>query len=244
MNELHINVLGWEGYDDPIIVQPYSKTGGCTLHVDAHISDFTATQRVLAEPGTWDLVSINSPSCGTFCTKGLIRTLDAARFGTAASYASTRAPFAEFHQLDVAPGGDIIGVCQRFGPFKLVVNTNAVSADTAADQAFDLVADPAFAGRYGSLAYDDFNVFHIAIAAGIDQFTTISEEGFAAFGVTAARWFSGATIVSGDHNRLNHAIVDGEIRKASRRCPAPSCPATRARLSSASCTAMAKRAET
>ena len=67
-------------------------------------------------------------------------------------------------------------MCQRFGPYSFVVNTDKVSRETAEDQGWDLWNDPANAGKYGVLESDDWNVFNICLIAGFDPFREHTEE--------------------------------------------------------------------
>ncbi len=60
-------------------------------------------------------------------------------------------------------GKELLGMCQRFGPYSFVVNTDKVSRATAEDQGWDLWNDPANAGKYGILESDDWNVFNICL---------------------------------------------------------------------------------
>jgi spermidine/putrescine transport system substrate-binding protein len=203
-----IQVLGWEGYDDLMLLGPYKSAGGSQITVDAHLCDFAAAGRVIQSPNQWDMVNINSPYVrDVLHARGLIQPLQKEEQTAALA---TFPQFKEFHQWGVSPDGQPIGVCQRFGPFNLVVNTNAVSINGAEDQGFNLAADPTLKGRYGILAYDDFNVIHIAIASGFDPFQKLIDDDIAAFQVTAARWFEGAKMVSSDHTGLNRALIGGE----------------------------------
>lgn len=212
MIRVPIQILGWEGYDDPDLIAPFITAGGPKIIADAHLSDFAATVRVLGTPGRWDIVNINSPFVrDVLYASGLIQPLDQDTHGPASQARSMQASFKAFDQWGLSPEGRPIGVCQRFGPFNLVVNTRTISIDTAEDQGFNLAADAACAGRYGILAYDDFNVFHIAIASGFDPFQALFEDDMAAFAATAARWFTGARLVTGDHTELNRALVGGTI---------------------------------
>lgn len=207
-----IQMLGWEGYDDPFLIEPFKQAGGSNIVVDAHLSDFAATQRVLGARGRWDLVNINSPFVReVLYARGRVQQLDKDKFEAASHRLSTPASFREFYQWGVSPDGHAIGVCQRFGPFNFVVNSDAISIAMAEDQGFKLAADPKLAGRYGVLAYDDFNVFQIAIASGFDPFQNLSERALAAFTATASRWFKDARFVTADHNTLNQALIDRTI---------------------------------
>ncbi len=207
-----IQIFGWEGYDDPFLIAPFRQTGGSSVVLDAHLSDFAATQRVLGTRGRWDLVNINSPFVReVLYAGGRVRQLDKDKFEDTSHRLSAPASFREFYQWGVSPDGHAIGVCQRFGPFNFVVNSDAISIVMAEDQGFKLAADPKLAGRYGILAYDYFNVIHIAIASGFDPFQNLSECALAAFAATASRWFKDARFVTADHNTLNQALIDRTI---------------------------------
>jgi spermidine/putrescine transport system substrate-binding protein len=206
-------VLCWDGFDDPLLLEAYGRTGRERVHAQGHVSDFDAFQRVLAEPDAWDVLNINSPFVrDALYPKGLIRELDAERFGSLGAAQAIPPAFRELNQWAHTADGRTIGVCQRFGPFNMVVDTAAISVATAEDQGFALAADPGNNRRYGILAYDDFNVLHIAIASGLDPFQALSEAAFADFAATAERWFAGARIVTRDHRALNRALLGGEIR--------------------------------
>ncbi len=209
--EIPINVLCWEGFDDPVFMEAYRLAGGGRVNAEGHVSDHAAMQRVLANPTAWDVININSPFVrDVLYPLNLVRELDRETFGSPGG--TIPRAFGELHDWARAPDGATIGVCQRFGPFNFVVNTAAISVGTAEDQAFELAADPRNKGHYGILAYDDFNVFHIAIASGLDPFQVQSETAIAAYAATAKRWFSGARLVTRDHRALNRALLNGTIK--------------------------------
>lgn len=203
-------ILGWEGYDDALVLEPFSSATGITVVVDNHIGDADACQRVLKNPGTWDIVNINSPFVrNVLHPAGRIEPLRGERFRTANRTVSQ--PFAALQDWGCSPAGETIGVCQRFGPFNLVINTDAIGVGDAEDLGFALAHHAGRSGRYGILAYEDFNVMHIAIAAGLDPFKPLADSDFAAFSATAAAWYAGASIVTCDHNMLNRALVQRDI---------------------------------
>ncbi len=209
---MHVGMLSWEGYDDPDVLAPFERERNCRVRVDTHLSDFAAAQRVLRRDGAWDLVNINSPFVrDALAPRGTIRALDPDRFGAVLDTAALPSEWRPLAQWGIDPGGAPIGVCQRFGPFNLVVDSDAVSVAMAEDQGFALAADPRNAGRYGILAYDDFNVLHIALASGFDPFIPVGDAECRAFAATAQRWFSAARMVTGDHVALNRALVSGAI---------------------------------
>ena len=103
----------------------------------------------------------------------------------------------------------MIGVCQRFGAFNLVVNTDRIDRLSAIDQGFNLANSPE--QRFGILAYDDFNIFHICIGAGINPFEKLSAAALQKYSGTAQDWHTRALLVSDDHNVLNRALAEGDI---------------------------------
>ena len=83
-------------------------------------------------------------------------------------------------------GKELIGMCQRYGPYSVVVNMDKISRATAEDQGWDLWNDPANAGKYGILESDDWNVFNICCIAGFDPYKTHSDDEVAKFTDAAA----------------------------------------------------------
>ena len=105
----------------------------------------------------------------------------------------------------------MIGIGQRFGPFNLVINSEAISRASAEDQGFDLANDPGNHKRFAILNYPDFNVFHFCIGAGLNPFSNLNDEEIDRFRLIALNWYSAAQYVEDDHHLLNRALIDGEI---------------------------------
>ena len=212
MPRADLNILCWEGYDDPAVLDPFAVEHGITARGEAHVSDAATADRLIdGEAADWDVINLNNPFVrDVLYPRGLIHELDAARFGP---HVERWLPqFADLYRWAASPDGDaILGICQRFGPFNLVINSERMSQAMAEDQGFGLVADAANAGRYGILEYDDFNVFHICIGAGLDPFAAMDAADLDRFSFNAAAWFGGAAIVTPDHLAMNRALVDGDI---------------------------------
>ena len=160
---------------------------------------------------SWDIVNLNNPFARDVLYPGnVIRALPAERF--AREYDRLLPQFASLYPWTRSQNGeDIIGVCQRFGPFNIVINEDRIARSTAEDEGFGLADDQANAGRYGVLEYDDFNIFHICIAAGLNPFSELTAAQFDVFDAKARQWFSGAAVVTADHIEMNRALVDGTI---------------------------------
>jgi spermidine/putrescine transport system substrate-binding protein len=115
-----------------------------------------------------------------------------------------------YHWAMSDDGKELLGMCQRFGPYSFVVNTDKISRATAEDQGWNLWNDAALVGKYGILESDDWNVFNICCIAGFDPFKVHSDDEVAKFTETAKRVFAGKKLV-GDIATNNQALVSGEI---------------------------------
>ncbi len=206
-----LNILCWEGYNSAQVLDPFRQSTGATLKAESLTNDPTMINRLRAgEINVWDLINVNNPwARKVMWPEKLIRSLDRARFE----------PYFEKMLPDFKPpyrwamddsGSELLGMCQRFGPYSFVVNTDKVSRQAAEDQGWDLWNDPANDKRYGILESDDWNVFCISCIAGVDPFKVHTDDEVAKFGETAKRVFKGAKLV-GDIATMNQSLVSGEI---------------------------------
>lgn len=209
--ETELNILCWEGYNSAQVLDPFREMKGATVKAESLTNDPTMINRLRAgETNVWDLINVNNPwARKVMYPEGLIKPLDRARFE----------PYFEKMLPDFKPpyrwavsddGTELLGMCQRFGPYSFVVNTDKVSRETAEDQGWDLWNDPANAGKYGILESDDWNVFNICLISGFDPFREHTDDEVAKFTETAKTVFKGAKLV-GDIATMNQAFVAGEI---------------------------------
>ena len=204
-----IRLLCWEGYDSPRVLERFERRSSTRVHARTLLSDAESAHDLLAGRTACDVLNINNAWIrGSLHPAGLVRELDPGRFEPHFERMLPR--FGRLYRWARDPEGALIGICQRFGPFNLVVNTNRIDRASAEDQGFELANEPA-ARPYGILLYEDFNLFHVCIGAGLDPFSPLSDNEIARFEATARRWFGGAAIVSDDHVELNRALVDGAI---------------------------------
>ena len=215
--ELELNILCWEGYNTENVLGPFRKAvKGIKLKAESSTDDPSMINKLRAgELKVWDLINVNQ--CWAreqMWVEKLIKPLDRARFepylekmmGWFFSKESGINPYA------LSPDGkELLGMMQRFGPFSFVVNTNKVSKALAEDEGFPMFLDPAMKGRYGILAYDNWNVMHLCITAGLNPFTKLTPEQIAVYKKTCETVFAGAKMISGDLIQMNQALVNGEI---------------------------------
>ncbi len=205
-----MNILCWEGYNTDDVLSPFrSRFPAASVRAESGTSDPDMVNKLRAgEVAVWDLINLNQPwARQQMYPEGLIRPLDKERF---MPFFDKMGAFADY-PLAFAEDGALIGMPQRYGPFSFVVNTDVISQDMAEDQGFGLFLDPAMSGRYGVLTYDNWNVIHIAIAAGLNPFVALSDEQKALFKTTAETVLAGAKLLTDDLVAMNTALINGEI---------------------------------
>ena len=207
-----LSLLCWDAYADPRLLEMWREQTGVPIRYEIHISDPTSVNRLRAgETDVWDFVNLNNPWAREILwPEGLITDLPRERFEPL--YAQM---FEKFHMpYDWAlskDGEHLLGVVQRFETFDFVVNSDVIAPATAKDEGWDLFNNPDFAGRYGILAYEDWNVMDICMGAGIHPFEPKTDADFAAFEETCRRWIDNAKLITTDFVQLNLAMLNGEI---------------------------------
>ncbi len=204
-----MNLLCWEGYESENILGEFSRQRNIQCSARTLLSDARTAHGLLAgEYKNYDALNINNPWCrDLLCHHGLIKTLDENRF--AHTLENLLPEFDRLSRWARNDSGELIGLCQRFGAFNLVVNTDRVDQTTAEDQGFNLTSSKSV--RFGILAYDDFNIMHICIGAGINPFDQLDPSSLQKFSNTANDWHRRSALVCDDHNVLNRALLDGKI---------------------------------
>lgn len=207
-----LNILCWEGYNSDQVLNPFREAyPAATITAESGTSDPEMINRLRAgEIGTWDLINVNQPwARGEMLRDNLIRPLNKDRF---MPYFDKMTPeFAKPYPLAFSDSGDLLGMPQRYGPFSFVVNTDKVSQDMAEDQGWNLFLDPAMKGRYGLLTYDNWNVIHLCLAAGIHPFQAVEGDALQKFTDMAKQIVAGAKLMTDDLVAMNTALINGEI---------------------------------
>lgn len=207
-----MNILCWEGYNTDNVLGPFRKAfPGVTTRAESGTSDPDMINKLRAgELKVWDLINVNQPwARQQLFPEKLIKPLDKERF--LPYFAKMSPEFSAPYPLAFADSGELIGMPQRYGPFSFVVNTDKISRETAEDQGWSLFLDPKMKGRYGVLTYDNWNVIHLCMTAGIDPFKAIDAAGIGKFTDTSKAVFEGAKMLSDDLVAMNTALINGEI---------------------------------
>ncbi|CAN5796038.1 PotD/PotF family extracellular solute-binding protein [soil metagenome] len=207
-----LNLLTWEGYASDNVLDPFRSQFDATVTAELHVDDPTSINRLRAgENEVFDIINVNNNwAQQVLYPDDLIVPLDQDRF---APYFDAMLPRFKFPykwamSTDEA---ELLGIIQRFGPFNFVVNTDVISADTARDEGWNMFLDAASAGRYGILTWDQWNVMHMSMVAGLDPFGEHSEDDISSFGETASTLFSNAGLQTDDFGAITRSLVNGEI---------------------------------
>lgn len=206
-----LNILCWEGYNTDKVLNPFRKAFDCTVNAVSASSDPAMINKLRAG-GTkqWNLINVNQPwAQGILYPQHLIKPLPQKRF---LPYFDNFLPQFKDYKLAFSPDGkDLLGMPQRFGPFSFVVNTKKISKATAEDQGWNLFLDPKMKGRYGVLTYDNWNLIHLSLTAGLDPFKKMNDADFAKFKSTANKIFKNSKMRQSDMVQMNQALVSGAI---------------------------------
>jgi len=207
-----LNIYVWEGYNSDDVLDPFRSEFSAKVRAEGLTSDPDAVNRLRAgETKVWDIINVNNPwAREQMYPEGLIKPISRDRFE---GYYDKMMPAfkAPYKWAMDASGKDLLGMTQRFGPFSFVVNTDKISRKMAEDQGFKLFLDPAMKGRYGILTYDNWNIFHMCIAADIDPFRKHTKAEITKFGEVAKQIFNGAKNLTDDLVAMNLALINGEI---------------------------------
>lgn len=210
--EKELNIYCWEGYNSDDVLDPFRREFDATVRAEGLTSDPDAVNRLRAgETAVWDLINVNNPWAREMMyPEGLIRPIPRDRFEP-----MFEAMMPQFHPpyewaMDKS-GEHLLGMTQRFGPFNFVVNTDKISRSMAEDEGFNVFLDSGMKGKYGILTYDNWNIYHMCVAAGVHPFKKHSKEEIAAFTDVARQVFNGAKLLTDDLVQMNLALINGEI---------------------------------
>lgn len=207
-----LRMLTWDGYVDPRILDGFTAAYDTSVSYELHTSDPDSVNKLRAgQTKIWDIINLNNPWAREMMwPEQLIVELPRDRFEP---YFDKMLPmFAPPYKWAMSIDNEhLLGVCQRVDTFDFVVNTDAISANDAKKTGWDLFLDPKMKGRYGILAYDNWNIMHLCMISGLHPFKEKSDEEVAKFEATAKQVINGAKLISADFVQLNLAMLNGEI---------------------------------
>jgi len=207
-----INFQCWEGYESAQFLSAFQRKSDASIRPQTLLSDASAAEQIASgNLQQCHVLNINNAWIRDYLhPRGLIRRLDPNQFESSMD-GLLKAFDDGLGQWCRNDDGEQIGICQRFGPFNLVVNKRKIDQRNAEDQGFQLADDPCYHGRYGILSYIDFNLFHLCIAAELNPFETLNVQELSKVELFAGEWVKHASVISDDHFVLNQALIDGDI---------------------------------
>ena len=206
-----MNILCWEGYNSDEVLGPFrSAHSGATVRAESGTSDPDMINKLRAgETSVWDLINVNQPwARDQLYPEKLIKPLNKERF---MPYLDKMLPEFKEYPLAFADDGELIGMPRRYGPFSFVVNTDVISRDMAEDQGWNLFLDPKLKDRIGVLTYDNWNVIHMCLTAGLNPFAPVEGADIEKFRDVAKTIFGNAKLLTDDLVAMNLALINGEI---------------------------------
>lgn len=207
-----MNILCWEGYNSDDVLGPFRDLNpDATVRAESGTSDPSMINKLRAgEVNVWDLINVNQPwARDQLYPESLIRPLNKDRF---MPYFDKMLPeFSAPYPLSFADDGELIGMPQRFGPFSFVVNTDKISREMAEEQGWNLFLNDDMKGRFGVLTYDNWNIIHLCLTAGLNPFEPVEGGDMDKFRATADTIFGGAKLLTDDLVAMNTALINGEI---------------------------------
>lgn len=207
-----LNILCWEGYNTDDVLGPFRKLHkGSKVRAESGTSDPDMINKLRAgEDKVWDLINLNQPwARHQLYPEGLIKPLNKDVF--LPYFEKMSEAFSKPYALAFADNNDLIGMPQRYGPFSFVVNTDKIDRKTAEEEGWNLFLDPKMKKRYGILTYDNWNIIHMCLTAGLNPFKELDAAGMAKFKETAKTIFAGSKMMTDDLVAMNTALINGEI---------------------------------
>lgn len=211
-SERPLSLLTWDAYADPRLLEMWREQTGGDIRYEIHISDPTSVNRLRAgETAVWEFINVNNPwAREEMWPAGLIRALPRERFEPL--YERMAPKFKPPYKWAMSEDGqNLLGVVQRYETFDFCVNSDVISPALAKDEGWDLFNNPDFVGRYGILAYEDWNVMDICMGAGLHPFKVKTDDEVARFEEICRRWIDNAALITTDFVQLNLGIANGEI---------------------------------
>jgi spermidine/putrescine transport system substrate-binding protein len=155
-----IRVLNWKGYgtDETFAVEAFAKKTGNTVVHDYFTSEQEMLTKLRTNPGTYDVVLVNSAFSKQAREEGLIDKIDTSDMPNVADLSPNLAK-----NPDLAPGGVVYGVPWVWGVTALGINKDSVMP---LPDSLAVLWDPKYKGKVGLRDDGQEAIQFCALAAG------------------------------------------------------------------------------
>ena len=157
-----VNVLAWEGYDDPAIVNAFEKKTGIKVNVKTASSNSNQLDQIRAGAIQFDVVNPDTVWTEKFARSGLTMPLDRADFPHLDEMFE---PFKDC--VECKRDGKLYGVTTRWGINGIVHWRNKLSEADALDA--DVLWDAKFAGRISIIDWGELYLWQSGQWMGLDK---------------------------------------------------------------------------
>lgn len=157
-----VNVLAWEGYDDPAIVRPFEEATGIRVNVKTASSNANQLDQIRAGAIQFDVVNPDTVWTEKFAESGLTMPLDRNDFP------HLEEMFEPFRNCDdCSINGTLYGVTTRWGINGIVHWRDKLSEADARDA--NIIWDPKFANRISIIDWGELYLWQTGQWLGMDK---------------------------------------------------------------------------
>ena len=201
-----MKIYCWEGYNQKKYLRKFNQK----IVSKSFISDFQIANKIKKKLVKCDVLNINNAFIRDFLWKhDLIQELNYLKYNS--MYEDYITVFSHLSSWTKNKDQNkIIGIAQRFGSFNFVINSNLISKKSAELNGYHLVKDNK--NKYGILLFEDFNIMHISLAAGINPFKKLNKQEIINFQLLCAFWLNNAKVISSNYLTLNKKLNRKDIR--------------------------------
>ncbi len=154
-----LNVLAWDGYDNPEVVAGFKELTGVEINYKYHGGDPKLVSLLQNDPEGWDVVNPDNDWVGRLVELDLIQPLDLADYP---HVQENYEPFREFEPFTI--DGQTYAVPTRFGINGFIFDTEAVTAEQAANA--DFIWEPSFANSVSMVDWFDLYISLVSLYGG------------------------------------------------------------------------------
>lgn len=165
-----INVLAWDGYDNPDVLERFTAETGVKVNVKIHGGNAQGAAALEAQRGRWDVINVDNDWIQRLARQELIQPLDR---GDYPALDDMWTPFRNFdpHHLD----GTLYGVPTRFGINGIIYFPDKVDQSRVNDANY--LWDPSLEGAISMVDWFDLYILLVALYDGNrEPWTATGEE--------------------------------------------------------------------
>lgn len=197
----------WEGYNDPRIIDPFSKANDTEIGFDLIVDSPGGFAKLQAGASREvDIVSSDMPWITRMGPAGLALELNPE------DYADVYATFYDQFKPPFEPlinDGKTIGVATRWGWVGPCVNTEVTKPELW--RTYDPVFDPANKGKICVMDWGDWPILPMALHAGINPYDELDEAALEEVRKVLRAMFKNTRTLVGDLTQAQKGLLDGSL---------------------------------